>query len=148
MFTFETAVLTRPYSLIPIIPLLSHQLVPFEQLVLARRIALSCTIAVQQLAPFLREMQTSITLDAKDLNPRLDRLMTYISHVDNETTQVLHAELLPFLYEDGIRSEIQRKMQAAIIEIAIRQDSEVRDAVGKVIYKRKKDASVGAKGKK
>jgi len=148
MLVLETLVVTRPFHHFTRIPIL-NTLLPFEQLALARKIFFTTFIAISQLAPLFQQGRaTTGPLTAEALDPQLDRMATLLHRTDAEASTVLTQELLPFDADPGMQKVLEKKLGEWIIESRIRGAPEVRDAVGKVIQRRRADAPAGAKGTK
>jgi len=148
MMVLEALVVTRPFHHFTRIPIL-NTLLPFEQLALARKILFTTFIAISQLAPLFQQGRV-ITgpLTAEVLDPHLDRMATLLHRTDAEASTILTQELLPFDADPGMQQMLKKKLEEWMIESAIRGTPEVRDAVGKVIQRRRADAPAGAKGTK
>ncbi|KAG0644061.1 hypothetical protein HOY80DRAFT_879137 [Tuber brumale] len=148
MMVLEAIVVTRPFHYFTQIPIL-NTLLPFEQLALARKILFTTFIAISQLAPLFQQGR-AITgpLTAEALDPQFDRMATLLHRTDTEASTILTQELLPFDADPVIQKVLKKKLEEWMIESAIRSAPEVRDAVGKVIQRRRTDAPTGAQGTK
>ncbi len=108
--TFELHTFTRPYfpSLInyldPVLALLARHppLLPFQLLVLARKVLLTVFIALAQLGPLLKQDPVATARSTNGNNPEVTRLrmldhLDQLSQVaDTETTRLLALEMSPF----------------------------------------------------
>ncbi|RPB04556.1 hypothetical protein L873DRAFT_1368955 [Choiromyces venosus 120613-1] len=148
MIVLESFVVTRPFHLFTQIPIL-NMLLPFEQLALARKILFTTFIAISQLAPLFHYTRL-ITgpLTAEALGPQLDRLANLLYRSETEASTILTQELIPFDADPKVQKKLGKKLEEWMIESAIRSTPEVRDAVGKVIQRRRTGAPSGAKGMK
>jgi hypothetical protein len=145
---FEALVVTRPHNLFTNIPILQG-LLPFEQLALARKIALTTFIAISQLGPLVQNpLKQPGPITIESLAPQLDRLASFIQTADNEASTILTQELLPFDSDPSMQKQLKKKLQDWIVESVIRGNPKVRNAVGQVIQRRRADAPPGAKGTK
>jgi len=148
MMVLEAFVVTRPFHHFTQIPIL-NTLLPFEQLALARKILFTSFIAISQLAPlFQQDRAIAGPLTAEALDPQLDRMAALLHRTDTETSTILTQELLPFDANPVMQKMLKKKLEEWMIESAIRSAPEVRDAVGRVIQRRRTDAPAGAQGTK
>lgn len=85
---------------------------------------------------------------AESLRPQLERLAGYTKLADKETSALLATDFMPFEKDPDQVKELQRRMKEWMVETTIRGDQEVRDAVGKVLQRRRENAPKGAKGTK
>lgn len=141
----ETYLVTR--TTLPSIPFL-RTLLPFEQLVLARKIAFTTFIAISQIGPMVQSRPgSSGPPTAESLAPQLERLAGFTKMADNEASSLVAMDFMPFEKSPDEVRELQRKMKEWMIEMTVRNDVEVRDAVGKVLQRRRREgAPVGARG--
>lgn len=83
---------------------------------------------------------------AESLAPQLERLAGFAKMADNEASSLVAMDFMPFEKSPDEVRELQRKMKEWMIEMTVRNDVEVRDAVGKVLQRRREGAPVGARG--
>ncbi|KZF24311.1 hypothetical protein L228DRAFT_94160 [Xylona heveae TC161] len=164
LLVFEVHTVTRPYF-----PPISSKLVtpvlsvftlrrrvaylPFQQLVLARKITLTLFIALGQLGPlFQLQAPPSSNGAAKDpksitqQNQQLNRLEQFSRAADFEATRLMGLEMAPFAGDTQALREVRAKLKDWLVQNTIRADPEVRDAVGRVMNRRRTDAPTGARG--
>ncbi|KAI9682161.1 MAG: hypothetical protein M1817_000215 [Caeruleum heppii] len=161
---FEFSTITRPYTL-PVLtsflnPLISKltahpPYVPFQSLILIRKLVLTLFIAFSQLGPLLSEPAPSPTpatkpASAKDHEAQqLSRLAGLTAATDFEATRLLGLEMSPFAGDDEGLGRVRGRMQEWLVQNTVRADPEVRDAVGRVLVrKRREGAPQGARGTK
>ena len=141
----EAAVITTPYNFLDRInawglPL--KALLPFEQLVIARKVVLTSFIAFSQLGPLI---SPAAPAKGEELSTTLERLQYVSAFVENEAKKLLVHEILPFEGDVAAMKGLERKMGEWIVEDSVRRDPEVREAMGRAIL-RKRDAPAGARG--
>ncbi|KAH0608144.1 uncharacterized protein H6S33_002196 [Morchella sextelata] len=143
LITFETAVVTRPAF--PSLPFFAP-LLPFEQLILARKIAFTTFIAISQLAPLFQSQRNTGPPTVESMRPQLERLFGFTKLADTEASNLLALDFLPHESDVDTVRDIQTKMKSWLVENTVRNDPEVRDAVGNVLKKRRTGVPSGAKG--
>jgi hypothetical protein len=79
------------------------------------------------------------------LKQQLDRLQATATATDIETTRLVEMEMGPFRDERAAGS-IKGKVKEWLVKNTIRNDPEVRDAIGRTFKKRRTDAPAGARG--
>ncbi|KAK6539523.1 hypothetical protein TWF694_009739 [Orbilia ellipsospora] len=149
MCIFDWASVSRPYLLYStdILYFITRRtLLPFEQVALAQQILFSAIIAISQLAPLFQERRDkpSETMYSE----QLDRLMGLTMALRGEAKATADIELAPFMKEDGtVDRDLKMKMADWLVERRIESEPELRDAIGRVIAKRKQDRSAAKKAK-
>lgn len=120
---------------------------PFQAVVLARKLSITFFIALGQISPLLKSPQQSGTEAARQ-KMQLDRLDALAKHNDQEATRLLGLELTPFAADDVAGREVREKLKQWLVQNTVRSAPEVRDAVGRALQRRRLDAPAGAKGTK
>jgi len=158
--TFEVAAVTRPHFP-PVLDAIntvlttvsSHPpLLPFQAIILARKLTITVYIALSQIGPLLAlhindgRPDTSALDDEKALNQGLDRLDALAKSVDKDTLRLMEMETAPFQGNDEATSNLKGKMREWLVQNTIRADPMVRGAVGTSFRRRRIDAPAGAKG--
>jgi hypothetical protein len=154
---FELHTISRPYF--PLIaakfinPLLATftnhpPYLPFQLLQLARRMSITVYIAFSQIGPLLQSPEVTRLHGNPEVGlcQQLDRLemTTKAAHV--EATRLVDIEKAPFNGDPQALGEVQGKIKEWLVQNTIRNDPEVRDALGRLFKKRRVDAPAGAKG--
>ncbi|KAI5818478.1 hypothetical protein BZA77DRAFT_277731 [Pyronema omphalodes] len=129
---FEAALLTRPHALIPAMPYWKT-LLPFEQIVLARKLVVTCFIALNQLGPYLEQKTMS-----KDPMEDIAKLAVA---VEQEAVKIQKMVFLPFEGDNQARRELERNMGERLVEITVGTDPEVKMALGGA-FKRRNEPGV------
>ena len=141
--------ITTPYNFLErfagLLPM--KALLPFEQLIIARKVVLTSFIAFSQLGPLLVMSPTGGDKQA-ELNNTLERLHYISEVVENEAKKLLVQEVVPFDDDPEALKGLERKMGEWIVENQVRSDPEVQQAMGKAIARRRQNAPAGAKGTK
>ena len=163
--TFEFHTITRPYYLPFASKLLnpfftrftSHPpLLPFQQLILARKFVLTLFIAFSQLGPLLQKSrqqhakgpQQDLIYQYQQLN-RLDQIAR-IS--ESQSNSLLNQELAPFAFSRGddehelARIDLRTRIKQWAVQSKVRHEPEVRHAVQRVVAERSIERSDGLVG--
>jgi hypothetical protein len=153
LLIFETALITRPFPLVPrkifsMLPLV-RPLLAYEQAAFARKITLTLFIAYNQLGSIMANSKdTPITSDSPKLEAKLQRIYDLSVIIEAEAAKAQQLEFMPFDGDAAAKGDIERKMKDWLVEATIRNDPDIRDAVGNVLQRRRADAPHGAKGTK
>ncbi|KAK6340422.1 hypothetical protein TWF730_002179 [Orbilia blumenaviensis] len=147
MFFFDYASITRPHFLVStrIIYFLTRRtLLPFEQVALGQQILLSAIIGISQLAPLFQGKRTKWS-DTMYSN-HLDRLMAQATAIKCEAKAAADMEVAPFIKQDGsIDRDLKMQMADWLVERRIESEPEMRDALGRLLEKKRKDRPLGSK---
>ncbi|KAA8904568.1 hypothetical protein FN846DRAFT_779565 [Sphaerosporella brunnea] len=144
--TFELTLMSRPYTVLPDIPFVKP-LLAFEAVELARKIALTSFIALNQLGPSLMKDNPAASA-TQALEARLGQLVGLAGFVEKEAAMIQHTELLPFEQDAAVMKRVERRVGEWLVENQVRNDPEVRDALGKALQRRRQGAPAGARGTK
>ena len=122
-------------------------LLPFQQLALARRAGLAIVIALARIGPLLQSLEGSAPPNSETaLLQQLGRLEKISKATEIEATRLLALDMTPFAGDDETVKGVRAQLQNWLVENTIRSDREVRDAVGRVMGRRRPDAPHGARG--
>jgi len=80
------------------------------------------------------------------LRKQLDRLDQTANLADVEATRLVDMERAPFAGDPHVMKEVQGKIKEWLVQNTIRNDPEVKDALGKLFKRRRVDAPAGARG--
>jgi hypothetical protein len=121
---------------------------PFQLIQLTRKIAITIYIAFSQIGPLLQSPSTAHLQGDPEivLKQQLDRLEQMVKFADIEATRLMEMERAPFAGDPHALREVQGKIKEWLVQNTIRNDPEVRDALGKMLKKRRVDAPAGARG--
>lgn len=147
--------MTRPYfpplltgAINPLlIRLTTHPpILPFQLLALARKTTLTFFIALSQLGPLLQpatsaSFSTSNNIDLQQLN----RLEQIAQANEAEATRLLGLDLAPYAGDEQGIKDLRVRVKEWLVQNTIRNDPEVRDAMGKVMNRKQADTQVGAR---
>ena len=147
LLVFEGTLITRPHAVITSLPLMKP-LLAFEHALLARKVVLTSFIALGQLGPSLMGQQALLGDGKEALERKLVQLDVLSRFVEAEAAKAQRTEFLPFEEDPGSEREVQRKMEDWLVEMQIREDPEVRDAMGNVLRRKRQGVPAGAKGTK
>jgi len=153
---FELHTISRPYFppvaakfVNPILTTLTNHppYLPFQIIQLARKLSVTMYIAFSQIGPLLQSRPGAAQAANSDmaLKQQLDRLQATAKATDIETTRLVEMEMGPFRDEQAA-GILKGKVKEWLVKNTIRNDPEVRDAIGKTFKRRRADAPAGARG--
>ncbi|MCJ1436224.1 hypothetical protein MMC27_005602 [Xylographa pallens] len=157
LLLLEVYTITRPYwppflnnAINPVlIRLTSHPpLLPFQLLALARKTTLSIFIALSQLGPLLQPKPSAITTSSTTggINLlQLNRIEQITQANEVEATRLLGLDMAPFVGDGHSVDDLKARLKEWLVQNTIRNDPEVRDAMGKVMGRRRLGAPAGAR---
>lgn len=157
LLTFELHTITRPYFppitrklLTPVLKSLAKHppLLPFQQLILARKIVLTLFIAFSQLGPLLQQPRhpSRGSQPKIERQQQLNRLDHLAQATEVEATRLLELEMIPFADDKRATADLRSRMREWLVQNRIRAEPEVRDAVGRVMVRRRAGVPAGARG--
>lgn len=150
LFATEVFTMTRPeypaFLTATINPLLTTTrfrppYLPFQMLALLRKVAITFFIALSQLGPLLRGPNAGREGDTIS-HQNLDRLDTLTRTTDQEVTRLLGLELSPFIGEQSSMRDLRSTLKEWLVHNTIRNDAEVKRAVGQVLDRRRQEGSM------
>lgn len=118
---------------------------PFQAVVLARKLSITLFIALSQITPLLKGLQHSSNNAVRQTH-QLDRLDALAKHNDQEAGRLLGLELTPFAVDEAAGQEVRERLKQWIVQNTVRSVPQVRDAVGRALQRRRVDAPAGARG--
>lgn len=151
LFILEYHSLTRPYPspflsklINPILALTRHPaLLPFQLLILARKVAFTVFIAASQLAPLFQSQElvspSTSGVPSVDESRQLMLLEQLASTSEAEVSRLLALDMTPFLGDEAGLKELSGKMKDWLVTNTIRSDVEVRDAINRAFAARKNE---------
>ncbi|MCJ1476461.1 hypothetical protein MMC13_005127 [Lambiella insularis] len=155
LILLEFYTVTRPYhpplltnAINPfLVQLTTHPpLLPFQLLALARKTTLTFFIALSQLGPLLQPPAATASSTSNNIDPQqLNRLEQNAQANEVETTRLLGLDLAPYAGDEQAVKDLRVKVKEWLVQNTIRNDPEVRDAMGKVMNRKRAGAPVGAK---
>ncbi len=154
---FELHTISRPYFppiaakvLNPLLTTFTQHppYLPFQLIQLTRKMAVTLYIAFSQIGPLLQSPEQARTQGDQEVVVRqqLDRLDMIAKAADIEATRLMDMEAAPFTGDPQVLKEVQGKVKEWLVQNTIRNDPEVRDALGKLFKRRRVDAPAGARG--
>ncbi|EPE29523.1 Chaperone J-domain-containing protein [Glarea lozoyensis ATCC 20868] len=152
---FELTVISRPHFPImaskAINPLLTTfakhpPYLPFQLISLARKLSITLYIAFSQIGPLLQPPTISTMTPEAAMAAQLQRLEATAQAADTEATRLMTMEMSPFAGDPGALNDVKGKVKEWLVQNTIRNDPEVRDAIGNLLQKRRVDAPAGARG--
>ncbi|KAI9842548.1 MAG: hypothetical protein M1837_007061 [Sclerophora amabilis] len=156
LLAFEINTVTRPYfpSITTKIfnPLFATftwhpPYLPFQQLILFRKLLVTIHIALSHLGPYMQPTEPSGQAnDEAAQHQQLDRLDQVSKVTDLEASRLLGLDMAPFANDERTMGELRARLQEWLVQNTIRTDPDVRDAVGRVMGKRRTGAPTGARG--
>lgn len=154
---FELHTVSRPYFppfaaklLNPLLSTFTHHppYLPFQLLQLARKMSITLYIAFSQIGPLLQSPEQARQQGDQEANLRqqLDRLEMTAKATDLEATRLMGMEMVPFIGDQHALNQVQGQVKEWLVQNTIRNDPEVRDAIGNLLQRRRADAPAGARG--
>ena len=154
LFMFEMFALTRPEApavltrvINPAVTLFKTHppYLQFQVLDLARKLMLSFFIALSQIGPLI--FPPTPGRDGDEVSEQqLARLDMIANGSDQEISRLLGLEVIPFTTDARSMQELRSSMRTWLVDNTVRSNPEVRDAMGRVIARRRTDAPTGARG--
>ncbi|KAF8474219.1 hypothetical protein BDZ91DRAFT_713874 [Kalaharituber pfeilii] len=126
-------------------------LLPFEQLILIRKLVFSFFIALSQIGPMFVRSTTAPTAPSKPstaseayaaLRPYLAKLQALANILENQSNQALAAEFMPFQGDKEGVERLEEALEGYIVEGIMRGDEEVREALGRAMREKRERASL------
>lgn len=131
---------------------------PFQMVALARKLTITCYIALSQLGPVIsahldaaagRDPAASAAAGSgkpeEDAAAALDRLDALADSLDRDASRLIDTETAPFKNDNAASSNLRGKMREWLVQNTIRADPMVRDAVGSSFRRRRIDAPAGTR---
>jgi len=123
---------------------------PFQLISIARKICITMHIAFSQIGPMISPPEpsavpTNSTPEAH-LQEQLNRLDGATQALDTEVGRLMGMEMSPFVGDPQVVAGVKSKVKEWLVQNTIRNDPEVRDAMGNLFKKRRTDAPAGARG--
>ncbi|TVY54833.1 Chaperone protein DnaJ [Lachnellula suecica] len=156
---FELHAISRPYfpsiatSLInPLLTTLSAHppYLPFQLIALGKKMSVTLYIAFSQIGPLLASQAAANAPAAANpevaLNQQLDRLEATARAADTDATRLMAMDMSPFVGDEAALNGVKGKVRDWLVQNTIRNDPEVRDALGNLLKRRRVDAPAGARG--
>ncbi|KAF2405163.1 membrane associated DnaJ chaperone-like protein [Trichodelitschia bisporula] len=145
MLVFEAHTITRP-DFPPLVARLINPLcttlrlrppyLPFQAIILARKIALSFFIAVAQLTPLFRSPTNQGNVEVVQ-RQTIDQLALLIGAVDGNVKKLLELELTPFADDPSAEDRLQQQLTAWLVQNEIRNNPEVSGAIKRAMERRR-----------
>jgi len=155
MLFFELHTITRPtfpllfQLLTPMLRLARRPpYLPYQAILLARRLTLSIFIAVAQIAPQLHESFSSRAIDDSPETQALlaKQLQRTVEQVDADATRLVGLEAAPFVGPGSGGAEMERKVKKALADWLVlnevRGQREVQEAIGRVVRRRNREKEI------
>lgn len=117
----------------------------FQVLNLARKLMLSFFIALSQIGPLIFPPPPGKNGDEVS-EQQLARLDMIANSSDQEISRLMGLEVIPFTTDTRSMQELRSSMRTWLVDNTVRSNPEVRDAMGRVIARRRTDAPPGARG--
>ncbi|KAI1140417.1 hypothetical protein F5Y05DRAFT_316862 [Hypoxylon sp. FL0543] len=123
---------------------------PFQAIILARKLSITLYIAFSQIGPLLwpqdQQGMKPAEKSEKQLSQNLDRLEQTARSMDTDAARLMELEMSPFAGDPEVIQSMRSKLKEWLVQNTIRADPMVKDALGRSFQKRRVDAPAGAKG--
>lgn len=146
MFLVELTIMTRPafpavlssfINPILVTTGLRQPLLPYQLLVLLRKVALTIFIAISQLEPLLRSA-TGPRTDADAVSQQqYDRVSSLAIATDQELARLNGFELAQYGVDQASEQSLRATLKDWLVQNTIRNDNEVRNAMNRVLERRR-----------
>jgi len=110
---------------------------PFQMLVLLRKLAITFFIALSQLGPILQGPQAAAAGGDAVSAQQLDRVDALTKATDQEVTRLMGLEVMPFAGDQTSTRDLRTSLKEWLVQNTIRNDPEVKVAVGRVLDRRR-----------
>lgn len=125
---------------------------PFQAVLLARKLSITLTVALNQVVPYLTAETRGGRLqlrrggdEAARAARSLDELERVARGVDEDADRMVKTELAPFAGDPNALASLRVKMQRWLVDNTVRSDPMTRDALQR-FKRRRQDAPAGAQG--
>jgi hypothetical protein len=144
MFIFETHTISRPHFPVflttfinPVLMRLGNRqpYLPFQAILVARRIAVSAFIAVSQIAPRLMQGQPSANTPQAQ-QQSLNKLHGIVQTMDKDADRLLQLETVPFFNDDELETRLKMQLKSWLVQNEVRNAPEVDRAIQNVLSRR------------
>lgn len=117
---------------------------PYQMITLLRKITVTFFIAMSQLGPLLQDPQQVQQAAASDgsggvSGKLLDRLDGLTAAADQEVTRLMGLELMPFATESSAARNLRTTTKEWLVQNTVRNDPEVKGAIGRVLERRRRE---------
>lgn len=126
---------------------------PFQAIVIARKLSITLSIALNQVLPFLtadtRGGRVQIKKQGTDearARQSLDELDKALLMVREEATRIVRTEVAPFAGDRRLMDMLKEKVKRWLVDNTVRNDPMTRAAINQRISRRRQDAPAGAQG--
>lgn len=155
LFVLELHTLTRPYypplltkAMNPVFSSLTKHtpLLPFQLLILARKATFTFFIALSQIGSLYPTPPSASGISASTHDEQqMTRLENIAKGTEAEADRLLAMDMSPFAADEQGTKELRGRVREWLVNNTIRSDPEVRDAMGRVLGRRRPGAPVGAR---
>lgn len=126
---------------------------PFQAVIIARKLSITLSIALNQVAPFLTADTRSGRVQLKKRGSEeskaeqsLDELDKALRVVNEEAQRMVQMEVTPFMGSPEVMETVRHKMKRWLVDNTIRNDPMTKNAIHQRIMRRRQDAPAGAQG--
>lgn len=126
---------------------------PFQAVVIARKLSITLSIALNQVVPYLTADTRTGRIQMKkrgsaesQAEQSLDELDKALRVVNEEAQRLVQMEVTPFIGSPDVMETVRQKMKRWLVDNTIRNDPMTKDAIHQRIMRRRQDAPAGAQG--
>jgi hypothetical protein len=144
LFVFEAHTVTRAgfpaitsRVLDPILHLTAQRppYLPYQAIIIARKIAVSIFIASGQIAPLLRSQKVEDTPQAQQ--QQMDQAWARVRSIDQEAQRLIQLETAPFLNDVQLERRLKAQLKAWLVRNEIQNEPGVHAAFQNAIHRRR-----------
>jgi len=136
------AVLTRVINPFLIATGLRTPYIPFQVIVLLRKLTVTFFIALGQLTPLFQDPTEATKAGEGITPPMLDRLDALSKAADQEVSRLTVLEVTPFVTERSRMRDLKTGLGQWLVQNTVRNEPEVKAAVNKVLTRRRMEGSM------
>ena len=124
-------------------------MLPFQFLILARKTTFSLFIAASQLGSFFQPASSPAAASSGVPSVLESQQLTWLEQLaqasEVEASRLLALDMSPFVGDEAGVKELRGRVREWLVTNTIRADPEVRDAMGRVLAKKRVGAPPGAR---
>jgi curved DNA-binding protein CbpA len=125
---------------------------PFQIIAIAKKSAISLAQFLALLMPLYRADPSKPTKPNDDTgdaqHKQLDRLSALVGESNNNANLLLELESIPYRENEEMKGELREALKKWMVQNAVHQEKEVRNAMGEVMMRKRTGAPHGAVGTK
>jgi hypothetical protein len=125
------------------------QFLPWQLILLLRKLILTAFIAFSQIGPLLAsspDVAAAAEQNDQVSQQQLQRLGALAQALEGEANMLMGLEMTPFAGDEAAMREMRGRMKRFLVDNTVRSNPEVRNAMGEAIARRRQGVPHGAVG--